>query len=231
MFANFVLKNIGGLKHVDYASEIYSGKTVEQISFKKYGKIYGPIRLSVEPNTPVFNRLVTPTTKSDFIKNKTAIFFIRDPRDLLVSAYYSFGFTHGFSPVEKIRKVEKRTREFIQANSIDDYALFSADKLINDFSKINELQKFASKSVVIKYEDMIDNWDVFSEGLKKYLNISDSVINQIYQNTRPKVKEDTSSHHRSGKAGGYKNKLTAETIELLNVKFNNIFDAFGYNRF
>jgi len=47
LFSDFVLKNVNKLIHVDYASQIFTGKIQigKQLSFKEKGFIYGPLRI------------------------------------------------------------------------------------------------------------------------------------------------------------------------------------------
>lgn len=92
LFNSYILKNIKGLQHVDYASQIYGGKKInKKLNFRDKGFVYGPIRLSADPMSSVYRMLVAPTSGHEFIRDKIAIFVVRDPRDILVSAYYSFG--------------------------------------------------------------------------------------------------------------------------------------------
>ncbi len=74
---------------------------------------------------------------------------IRDPRDILVSSYYSFGFSHGFSSVQKIKDIQKERRIIIQSKTIDEYALENSDRILTNFNTLNKAQRTptASKTV------------------------------------------------------------------------------------
>jgi len=95
LFSSFVLKNLEGLTHVDYAKDLTSGRRSPRkaLPFHDYGIIYGPIRLSNDPENLISRHLIKPIYSPDFLTDKRAVFFVRDPRDILVSAYYSFGYT------------------------------------------------------------------------------------------------------------------------------------------
>ena len=228
LFSGYVLRNIEGLRCVDYASQIYSGRKNDAVTFERNGFVYGPIRLSANPMSPVYKRLVEPAIDSDFIRNKIAIFLVRDPRDILVSAYYSFGYTHGFSNVDEIKEVQEQRKIQIQSKTIDEYALEAAHGTLRNFETVDRLNKACTRSVVLKYEDMIENWDSFAKGLTKYINIKQQVLAQIYAQTRPREREDTKSHRRSGKPGGFRGKLKAETIAFLNTTFEAVLERFQY---
>ncbi|MCC5906181.1 MAG: sulfotransferase domain-containing protein [Balneolaceae bacterium] len=229
-FSQYVLKNVNGLYHINYASQLYSGNRShkKELEFRKKGFIYGPIRISAYVQSPVAKRLVNPTTKHDFIRDKIAIFFIRDPRDILVSSYYSFGFTHGFSKVNTIKVRQEAKRKRIREMTLDEYVLDSADKQVDLFKTLYELSKTCSRGVVLRYEDMINDFDGFAEQLRQYITLEDATIREIYQKTRPREKEDVTSHRRSGKVGGFREKLEKNTILAVNKKLAEILTLFGY---
>src|SRR5438132_10534005 len=101
LFSDYVLKNVRRLRLIDYEDRFYKGEPV-CVTFKEKGFIYGPIRVSNGPQSTIYSKLVEPASRTDFVRDKIAIFLIRDPRDILVSSYYSFGYTHEFSTVKEI---------------------------------------------------------------------------------------------------------------------------------
>ena len=228
LFGGYVLQNIKGLRHVNYASRLYGGKHVKEVNFEKTGHMYGPIRISANQTSPVYTRLVEPATQTEFIRDKTAIFLVRDPRDILVSAYFSFGFNHGYSPVEEIRERQMRSRKEIQEMTIDEYVLSAVDTVRDNFKTVDELHRACDRSVVLRYEQMVTDFDAFIKEFTKYMDIKPSVVRQMFERTRPKVKEDTTSHRRSGKPGGFKGKLQDQTIDELNSLLESTLNQFQY---
>ena len=102
---------------MDYENRLYNGDPVECVTFKGKGFIYGPIRLSYRPQSPIYTRLVEPASRIDFVRGRIAIFLIRDPRDILVSSYYSFGYKHRFSTVKEIEeRLDSRPRLFSESD-------------------------------------------------------------------------------------------------------------------
>jgi hypothetical protein len=229
LFSSYVLKNVEGLRHVDYASKIYFGNMVDDASYNDTGFIYGPFRLSLRHTSPVYIKLVKNASDPEFIRHRIAIFLIRDPRDILVSQYFSFGFTHGFSPVKEIRELQQQIRSDIQTKSIDQYCIEEASKTLDGFKTAWRLNQSSSRSVILKYEDMIVNWDVFSEALTKYIDLKSKVLAQIYKRTRPVEKEDLTSHRRDGRPGSFRHKLQKDTIEYLNEVFMDVLKEHQYS--
>jgi hypothetical protein len=225
-----VLPNVNDLTHVDFARKLYSSQVGidDEVSFKDSGHVYGPIRLSADPSSQVYRKLIAPSSSPDFIKNKLAIGMIRDPRDILVSLYYSAGFTHPFSSVAEIRKKQQARRRQIQKLSLDEFALLYAGNQVVSFEKMLTLKNDCDNFVLIKYEDMIERFDYFFEQLNVFFSFSDEIADMIHERSRPKEKEDTTVHRRSGKVGGFRTKLKEETISLLNVELKDTLDAFNY---
>jgi len=213
---------------MDFAAQIYMGKNRKKIIFDHYGHIYGPIRISAERESPEFKKFVEPICKTDFIKDKIAIFMIRDPRDILVSSYYSFGFSHGFSSVQKIKDIQKERRRIIQSKTIDEYALENSDRILTNFNTLNKLIKDCNQSVLLKYEDLIENWEIFVKDLTKHIDIKESVLSNIYAKSRPRERNDLNSHRRSGAIEGFRKELNNETIGFLNEILKPIINQFGY---
>jgi hypothetical protein len=176
----------------------------------------------------VYNLLILPTSNIDFVKDKTAIFFIRDPRDILVSSYYSFGFTHSLNAVEEKRNKQLELRKEIQSLSIDEYVLKYADQQIEYFDTLKAIASNCKKKTILKYEDMIDDFDSFIQALKTIALVKEDVIQNIYHKSRPKKSTDNTSHRRSGATKRYLIDLKPETVELLNKKLERILNDFNY---
>jgi hypothetical protein len=229
LFSTYILKNIKGLQHIDYAMDLYNGKPLMlPLEFKEYGAAYGPIRLSAPPESLVYKHLVHSTSDFNFIKDKISVFLVRDPRDILISAYYSFGFTHGFSEVEEIKERQQLRRETIKNKSLEEYVLESAEAQNANFKTLYDLSKQSTRSVVLKYEDMIENFDYFISEFSKHINVSDAVKAEIYKRSRPKQKEDVNSHRRSGGVAGFRDKLDEETLLSLNKILKDTLQQFDY---
>jgi len=163
------------------------------------------------------------------------VLMVRDPRDVLVSSYYSLAYSHS-TPYKSSGKYEKfmQERKLAQKSTIDEYVITESDRLCNIYRRYNELLLDKYPQVYLtRYEDMTSD---FREWIKNLLNYCKLDINQqmlqslIEKNKRlqPK-KENIHKHLRKGKAGDYKEKLKPETVELLNSKLFTILKAFKYN--
>lgn len=228
LFASYVLKNARGLRRVNYAGQFFRGKNQGDFTFSDYGHVYGPLRVSSDWVGELYQKLTVRVTSPDFVRDKIAVFLVRDPRDIIVSWYYSIAFSHGISPSPEIAELQYRMRSETEAEGLDTFALRWSDRILGYFQIIDRLAAASQHSVVLRYEDMIDNWENFAAGLTRYLEFDNEVIQQIYERSRPVAKEDNAAHRRSGKAGGYKSKLAASTIAQLDRKFAPMLRRFDY---
>jgi hypothetical protein len=218
---------VQGLRNVDYAEQVFLGKSTK-ITLRDRGYVYGPIRLTFSEDWQVYKTVIEPILREAFIRDKKVVIVVRDPRDYLVSSYYSFGFTHSLSPVGEIRVSQQQNREQIQDMTIDDYALSRCGEIADAFARVNFLRKICPRCVVLRYEDMVDHWEIFSEGLTKFFELKPKVLDELYRRSRPKAVEDLTSHRRSGKTGDFKRKFQPQTITELNARFQDILQEYGY---
>lgn len=229
LFSSYILKNIRGMKHVDYATYLWdkSYDHQPQFNYKPYGHIYGPIRLSADEGQ-VHDLLIKPTIERQFINDKKAIFMIRDPRDILISQYYSFGFTHPLSPSPEKRSVLMNKRNKIQSMSLEKYVLDFAESQNRYFLKMQKLIDHCDDYILLRYEDMVDDFESFMRELNTMVKVRPRAIKKIYKASRPKISIDNSSHKRSGSSNRYKIDLNERTLEELTFKLAPTLKHFGY---
>jgi len=173
------------------------------------------------------------------IKNLAAykvVLVVRDPRDVLVSGYFSKAFSHPLPSLESDKRTGfEKNRQQAQTETIDDYALKNSEKIHDIYTDyMQHLLKKNTRVYVCKYEEMIKDFEAWLTGLLDYaaLEITPELKQQFiaeHQAKAPK-KEDAEQHLRKGKAGDYKIKLKSETIDNLNIKFKEILYYFDYQQ-
>ena len=158
----------------------------------------------------------------------------RDPRDILVSGYFSKAFSHPVpSQLGNKREAFLTERQAAQNLTIDEYVVAESDRVLRIFERYQTLLLDAHPHVhVTKYEDMISDFETWITRLLGYcdLALSEEFVQQLVaENEAKKPKqEDQSKHLRRGVAGDYKEKLQQDTIEALNEKFGPTLSRFGY---
>src|SRR5204862_206540 len=139
-----------------------------------------------------------------------------DPRDVLISLYYSFGFTHVISANPESANHLQKLRAQIQAESLDDFVIRMAPDVLRRFERLYSVSKTCKRGTVLKYEDLIDHFDTFMTAFSAYISIPDKRKKDVFMISRPRRREDPSAHKRSGKIGQYRQKLKPETVRALN---------------
>lgn len=228
LFSSYVLRQARGLEQVDLAFEHFNSGLTGPIKYRRRGAVYGPLRLSSPPDTDFHKEIIAPVTQPDFIRDRVSVLLVRDPRDIPVSAYFSFGYSHRFSPVEEIRRQQEVGRAAIREKSIDEYVLAATPAIVGNFEAGARLLDNCRRCTLLKYEDMVLNWDSFAADLTRHIQLDPPALQKTYEKSRPREKEDVTAHQRSGKTEGFREKLQQETITEMNRLLGPILKRFGY---
>lgn len=228
LFGSYLLKHISGLRHCDYSTMIYNGSLRHPVTFAERGYVYGPLRLSAPEHSAEYQQVIAPSSDPLFVRDRTCLFMVRDPRDILVSSYYSFGFTHPLSPVDEIREQQIEEREAIQAMTVDEYALSEAEIQRRNFALLHDLYTACDRGVLLRYEDMVEDFSRFAEALCRHIDVKSRVLRNLERRSRPKSAVDASQHRRSGKPGQFRDVLSEEAIVSLNAHLSDTLSKFGY---
>lgn len=165
------------------------------------------------------------------LKDKKAVLLIRDPRDALVSQYFSFG---GKSISHRLPEKNKEAfLEKVQNTAhleIDQYVMSAAanhrKKLIAYKNNLN-----FDKVLVFKYEEIYFDKRKFLHAIFNHYEIlvEPELLDRVAADNdiRPES-EDSTKHIRKGLPGDHLNKLQPETIQKLNDMFMDICAWYGY---
>lgn len=230
LFSSYVLPNVTGLAHVDYNARAAAGELAGEPTVESHGFVYGPIRLSTRGDLPNYEAFRRKVGEPAFVRDRIAVCLVRDPRDLAISAYYSFGFSHVLSDIPEVRARQEARRARIASQTIDEFVLEDSCRWINAFDAMSVVLDACPRSVLLRYEDMVGAWPVFERGLTRHLSFTPSALREIYDRSRPRAKEDAGAHKRSGKSGGFREKLRPETILELDRAFARVLERYGFDR-
>ena len=172
------------------------------------GFIYAPIRKMI---------------KFKDMKNFKTVLALRDPRDTLISHYFSTVYSHDKNSINLLEE-----RDYYKAMNIDEFVLDKADWLNNIMT---EYMENLSNYYFINYEELIIKPHFILSGLLDYLsiNIDEKKIIKFASDLIPNSNENKLKHKRSGKNNQFKTHLKDETIEILNEKFSKVIDYFKFN--
>lgn len=158
------------------------------------------------------------------------ILMVRDPRDALVSEYFSNAKTHDIPETGRSRDEMLRLREEASSQSLAEFVLARAElmqrTLLQYVPMISD-----PMCLILKYEDVIlakkilidricahFDWNVTPEARSTIINLADVV---------PKV-EDPNNFVRRVIPGDHKEKLSERVIDTLNDRLSESLSRFGY---
>jgi hypothetical protein len=217
-----------GLEVVDFAAQASLGQEDQDLVFADCGHLYGPIRLTANQDSPTRKFLLDRVANLDFLQDKRVMFFIRDPRDILVSMYFSFGWSHPLSKNERVRAIQVAQRQEIQKMDLDTYVLREMPALKRACWQLAKLRMHCQDSDLVRYEDCAARSPAVEKLLRQKFQLSPSVVHNFFDQLQPRAEEDPRSHHRSGRVASYAEKLKSETNDILRHELGDLLWLFGY---
>ena len=164
-----------------------------------------------------------------------AIFVTRDPRDLLLSGYFSMRDSH--PEMEANDMLRSRIRELPfprgMAYYLDyllDLGLFQAQRSWHVAAR----QADDGAISLLRYEDLADRYDVFFPDLMRVFGLqpdceeAKSLKNSFAFDTQRNSGTFPEGHLRRGKSGEWREKFTPEIMEIFTAKTGNLLDELGY---
>lgn len=196
-------------------------------TWRKRGYCYGPLRGLPEG--------LSPSSLDDF----QVILFLRDPRDVVVSAYFAAAYYHEVTPANSFLysfSPAEGQREQWQKEGIDSFVLSSTRD--NPFRTSSILERYEAYCNVLlgrpnvtflTYEEMVTSVETWLAKLVVPFGISitDPACQAILQRCTKDFTvsdEDVLRHKRQIRPGDHLRKLKPATVEVLNSKFRHVMD-------
>ena len=232
-FLNLISKE-SNLNHFDYAGQIWElGNEIKlkypfnieqncDFLYRKKGEIYGPMRMPFEFDTR---------------SQLNNIFFLRDPRDLIISNFYSIAYSHPIPSNKFLKKNFLRKRRLAKKIGINNFFLKQIDDwIIPCYTNYKIMRENSKISSFYKYEDLKKNpKKVFSKISKKMNNnISQKFINKLsYNFEKPFKKKITNKknfflHTRSGANRQFEKELKKNVLLKGNKKLTKILKYWNF---
>jgi Sulfotransferase domain len=169
--------------------------------------------------------------------NHRLVIVRRDPRDALVSLYYSITISHNPTCIEGDQARFQESRERLRAKSVREGIMTilenaGKDVITQEFLSLTSLLQNDSHVCDLPYELLIDSpqqwlsqFVEFGE-LEKY--VDDNWHTEMLVHLQPPAVEDPSSHKRRMKPGNWKAVFDEELRAMLGENIRNRMDEFGY---
>jgi hypothetical protein len=151
---------------------------------------------------------------------------VRDPRDIVVSSYFSHLHSH---PIHREEWAQHRSR--LQSVSKED-GLIETIHFIDFVLSPMSNWKTTDNVLEMKFEDLIEHPEKISEALQwmeidVQLNL-DGLDFKSLSNGRERGLEDASHHYRKGVPGDWKNHLTDKVLEEFFCVYPKVVEKWGY---
>ncbi|MBZ9610317.1 sulfotransferase domain-containing protein [Rheinheimera maricola] len=161
------------------------------------------------------------------LREANCIWLTRDPRDMLVSLYFSIAKSHVVKQGDNARFKE---REIVNSMDIDTFVLSRASSYIKNFNMYrNKLP--INKTKIVRYEDVIYDKESLLSLLVEHLALPtnvDALIKVAKKHDVIPDSEQVSDHVRQVHPGNYLVKLKQDTIGILNKELSTFLDYFDY---
>ena len=167
----------------------------------------------------VLNSHAGPTNFSQYLiktGNMKVIYGFRDPRDCILSILEYSG-----------RALPQYSASFLKVQTVED-----AIKFMEVYLEIWEGWRETENTLILRYEDMIENYDSCIERIISYLDLKLpgsklSLIKSIYL-PKQKPKEGVKIHFEHGKVNRFRDNFNQNELETLNNSYQQLLIKMGY---
>lgn len=161
---------------------------------------------------------------------------LRDPRDVLVSLFYSHTFSHrkqqgGFDPSDT-------QRQSWEARGVDAFVIENSEMVRDQYLRLFNGLSNHPNVIEMRYEEMVSD---FENWLPRFLSLFSSYASDparldairteliaVYREEFTVSEEDVMAHKRQITPGDHRRKLTLETLATLNETLREVLERMGY---
>lgn len=176
--------------------------------------------------------IASPPTNAELVTHTRQILALRDPRDLVVSDYFSIRYFHPQPIAPDKLEVFTRRREAATAVGIDAYVLERAPIVHRQLERYLEISRAPTCLAVVRYEEFLNDFPSWLATLERALELPpDSGRRErlaSFAPHHPKA-ERRDVKIRAAKAGQFRDQLAPATVASLDREFAPILEGFGYS--
>ena len=159
------------------------------------------------------------------------ILLVRDPRDRLISQYFSFGYSHKLPPKGPFRDKFLANREKIVSRTISEHVIAFTPWISEPWNLYHE-RLTPSTTRIYRYEDIIFQKQEWLADIIDFFGLpyDENHISEVAtaSDIRPD-KEKPQDHIRQVTPGNHVKHLSTDVIERLNQDMKQFLDAYDYH--
>ncbi|MBE9047651.1 sulfotransferase domain-containing protein [Pleurocapsales cyanobacterium LEGE 10410] len=157
-YLNLNYVNLEGYVYQNFDCNIYQLINQEkQNLFYQKGNLYSPLRKYI----PVKE-----------IERYHVLLMLRDPRDVIVSNYFSTAYSHSLPPRKNQKRIFLERRLNLQKLTIDEYAIQSAHHFYQRYSDYCNYLIKERNVQHLKYEDFVEDFNLWLQKLERTLKLN-----------------------------------------------------------
>lgn len=163
------------------------------------------------------------------LSRKKKVLLIRDPRDMVVSNFFSYAQSHIIPEAGPVRDELLAKRKEALDTGIDEFCLGDIDSFIDEFNGYTHLLNTEIK--IYRYEDVIFSKGTWLQDMLSYfgiLAVPDFISRVARENDVIPLVERPDQHIRQVHPGNFRKHLKDETIGKLNETLKPILTEYNY---
>jgi hypothetical protein len=158
------------------------------------------------------------------------VLHIRDPRDCVVSMYYSSAFSHIEPGPGPVRDSFLAQREIFRSWSVEEFALEGLRRGYRALGLMRNIMESRTDAVLSRYENLVTDFEGWLKDLadRIALPLNRGVLNELVASAEFDVVEDPFRHKRQVTPGDFRRKLSKRVQDRLTEAFREDLEYFGY---
>lgn len=226
--ANYIFSELlraEGLAHIDLARHAFGMGIIEDGYCVKYAHLF-------KNNGYYFGAFCgNYCSKFPDLSENKIIIQVRDPRDCIVSLFYSYLSSHPEPGDGELNDIFQDIRRNVKTRSIDEFALSEVGNYAIQMNVLRKMLSSYPNCVLLSYEDMVTDTDGWINKTCQFLGIqpSQETLSAVYKLADFNVTaEDPQVHRRQVTPGDFRRKLKLETQAAITAELAEQLAFFGY---
>jgi hypothetical protein len=228
VFVDQVLRQLAlsaGMEHVDLAFQAFQTGASEHLYCVDHANVLSRSRCYFGPFRGPYIR------KMRGLERLRLVAQVRDPRDCIVSLYYSLKYSHPAPALGPARETYERNMDYIESANLDNFVRRQARQYAVRMQVLQTVLRRTQKNLLLHYESMVSAPLEWLSLLCTFLQVdlpprlADWVSREMCTKD---LLEDVSRHKRQVLPGDFRRKLSVSMQDELTSMLRPHLDAFDY---
>ncbi len=215
-----------GLNVIRYAERILEGALPHDMPLPATGMLVS--RLYPES----FDELIeNPEPAAGRFSDKRLIMMIRDPRDVAVSLYYSYAFSHPIPPANANEFLALR-QEMKELGLVESIRKHTAQMAIGEFTRCMTFLEEFPHTLNAPYELLVTDFQKWFAAVARYLGWNPAIVTHVgpalAADVKPPPLVDQNQHKRRVKPGNWREVFDEQLNDFFDDRVGDLMRNAGY---